>query len=751
MLKYLRTYSLLFQSLFILPLAHAEGNKWDWTPRAALTDEQRSQLNQYCHGAYVNSWQASNNQDTNLAADLIVRSKNGVIYLEGAAEIIQPQGTLSADQIKGVPNEYYQAEGNVTLRNKDQLIRSASSYISDNGNNAAVFNDAKFLNHETGARIEAKSLSHDQSGVVFIEEGFFTTCEPNDESWKLYGSSIELDSNSGFGTAKHVQVHIANIPVFYFPWLRFPLDDRRQSGFLFPNLSYSSSDGLGLSAPIYWNIRPTTDATITPNYLQHEGEGVDLEFRHLTSYGETVYEQSIFDDNEEGTQILLKLSSNQQYSDSLRSGFVFEANPTEDKYPELNTTSIGEEDNYERSIYLSFNKGNFFNKVTYLTYQTPDDSEDPPFQWLPRISSSYRFAHANVNYDFDAQYTDFYDPDEDNFDGERLVVNQDLSLYFNNSWASFSPGALIQYRDYNLHDYTTGSDSTTSLTHETHYADASLHYERFLSTNAGRWRQSLTPRLSYLNSPYEDQDDIQDFDAIDPTYTYSQAFSHSRFEGNDRIGDTEQVSLGLETRLFDENNNQRWAIKAGQVFYLGDRYVDIEGDTDDTIAIDDSERSDLLTAVDYNGDNYSLTSNLNYDLDDQSINLVQFIAKLEPTNSIEIDLSYLYSINNTDADDDAEQVSTGVIFPLNQNWSMYSQYTYDFLDDQAIRQIIGLGYEDCCMKVSFSYQDWLDDDDEFDRGVFLQFTLRSLSTAGSSNNDANSIEDTYWNQGNIGY
>jgi LPS-assembly protein len=81
---------------------------------------------------------------------------------------------------------------------------------------------------------------------------------------------------------------------------------------------------------------------------------------------------------------------------------------------------------------------------------------------------------------------------------------------------------------------------------------------------------------------------------------------------------------------------------------------------------------------------------------------------------------------------------------------MYTQYTYDFLDKEATKQIVGLGYENCCVKVSLSYQDWLDDD-EFDRGVFLQFTLRGLSTAGSANGDTSSVADTYWNQGQVGY
>lgn len=751
MAKHLRTYALFFQSLFILPLAQAQENQWDWVPKESLTTEQKTNLSLYCQGSYISHWQATDTLNTTLSADLIMRDKSGIIYLQGGAEIIQPQSTLSAYEIEGVPNAYYKATGNVVLRSKNQLIRSSNSYVSNNQNHTAEFNDASFLSHDTGVRVKAKSLSYDQDGVIFIEEGFFTTCEPNDESWKLYGSSIELNQISGFGTAKHIQLRIADIPVFYFPWLRFPINDQRQTGFLFPSFSYSGSDGLSFSEPFYWNLAPNIDTTITPNYIQNKGIGLDLEIRHLSIYGESIFEQSTFTDDDEGNQIVRKLVSEQKFNQYVSAGVTLEDNPTEDLYPEANTTSIGEEDNYERSAFIHFDNGNFLNKVTYLTYQTPDDSQDQPFDWRPRIDSSYRFSTTFLNYEIETQYTDFYDPDKDDFDGERLVIDQDISFNFSNTWGSISPGILVQHRDYNIHDYTTNSDDSVSVGHISSYLDTSLSLERRLTLNQTVWRQTLTPRLSYLHSPFEDQDDIEDFDASDPTLTYSQAFSHERFSGNDRIGDTEQVTFGLESNLYDEGNTEKWAFKAGQIFYLKDRYVDIDGDTSENTVVDDSTHSDLLTSVRYNGDYYNLTNNLNYDLDENKISLIQLVATLEPVDDVKLDLSYSYSLNNTDSDDDTNQASIGTVFPLNRNWSMYTQYTYDFLDQEATQQITGLGYENCCVKVSLSYQDWIDDDNESDRGIFLQFILRGLSTAGSANNGTSSIADTYWNQGKVGY
>ncbi|GAB3477328.1 LPS-assembly protein LptD [Marinomonas epiphytica] len=747
MAKYLRPSTLFLHSLFILPLAQAD--QWDWVPKESLSSEQQAQLGRYCQGSYINSWHATETSNTQLEADTMNRDENGFFQLHGNAIIKQPDSTLAADAIEGVPGEFYRADGNVSLRNNNQLIRSEQSFISSTPDQPTTFSNATFLDYQSGLRGASQTFTRDLNGVVFIEEGFYTSCEPNDESWKLYGSSIELNPTTGFGTAKHVRIHVLNVPVFYFPWIRFPIDDRRQSGFLFPSFGYSSNNGLSFSAPFYWNIAPNYDATITPNYIQHKGEGLDLEVRHLGKYDETTFEQSTFDDNDEGEQTLQKLTSDLNFNKQFSAGVTLEDNPTADQYPEANSTSIGEKDDYERSVFLAFNEGNFATKLTHRSYFTPDTSNDEPFDWLPRLDASYRLADTLYDYSIAAQYTDFYDPAEDNFDGQRQVLNQDISLDFSNTWGSFSPGILAQYRDYEVNSYT-GSDSATSLSHVSGYFDSSVAFERRVVLNKNLWRQTLIPKLSYLNAPYKDQDDIPDFDASEPTLTYAQAFSHQRFSGNDRIGDTEQITLGLESSLYDVNNKERWSFKAGQVFYLEDRYVDISGDTDEGSAVDSASHSDLLTSTSYQGDRYSLTANLNYDLDNNSTELAQIIVGMKPTDEIRVNLSYLYSLDNSDSDDDAKQANISTILPLNQNWTMFNQYTYDFLEEEASKQVLGFGYENCCVKVSLSYQDWLDDDSERNRGIYLQFILRSLSTVGRSN-DESSIADDYWNQGNIGY
>lgn len=755
--KHLRYYALLFQSLFILPMATAD--EWDWVPKESLNASQQAALNQYCRGAYIDSWQASDGDDTHLLADMIYRDEQGTIHMQGAATLKQPLSQLDATTIEGRPGHYYQAQGDVSLRTKGQLIRSSNAYVSSTDNNqTARFDDAQFLSHSSRLRGEAQQIARTQDGIIFINEGFFTTCEPGSNSWQLYGSSIELDPKEGFGTAKHVQIRIKDIPVFYFPWLRFPIDNRRQSGFLFPSFSYANSN-ITVSAPIYWNIAENYDATFTPHIVstlgsnsenkRSTGQGLDIELRHLSPYGETTYEQSTFYDSLGDQGTLRKLVSDQQLTPSFSAGVDLEDNPTENREPEVNTTSLEEKDNYQRHTYAQFNLGNFSSDVQLRSFQTPDPSEDQPLEWRPRINASYRYADQYFAYLPEVQFTDFYEPDRVGVDGQRSVINQDFNVNMGNSWGNVTLGALHQYRDYDLHDYDSVSERQTDINHLSYYLDGRITFERYLRDNDnGAWRQTLEPRFSYLNAPYKDQSLIPDFDADELDMTYAQAFSHRRFSGDDRIGDTEQIALGLESRFYDGNNNNRWTLQGGQVFYLEDRKVGTSGATGDIV--DDDSTSAFLTSASYNSDRFSLANHFNYDFDDNRVDLAQSALKYTPDNGFVFNVSFSY-VREDEKNDMTKQASFGTIIPLNRNWHFFHQQAYDWVEREETAQVDGFGYENCCIKASFSYQRWRDDDSTFDEGVFLQFILRSLSDVGRTNSDFTGIADDYWNEGKVGY
>ncbi|NEL42207.1 MAG: LPS-assembly protein LptD, partial [Xanthomonas perforans] len=79
----------------------------------------------------------------------------------------------------------------------------------------------------------------------------------------------------------------------------FPIDDRRQSGFLPPSFGSSGSNGLTLQTPYYFNLAPNFDATLYPTYMAKRGLLLEGEYRYLTRNSEGQVGAAYLDDQED--------------------------------------------------------------------------------------------------------------------------------------------------------------------------------------------------------------------------------------------------------------------------------------------------------------------------------------------------------------------------------------------------------------------------------------------------------------------
>src|SRR3546814_10249425 len=80
-------------------------------------------------------------------------------------------------------------------------------------------------------------------------------------------------------------LRVGKVPVLYVPWFPFPIDNRRRTGLLYPGIGSSGRNGFDYRQPIYLNLAPNYDATITPRWMSKRGFQLDAEFRYLTRGG----------------------------------------------------------------------------------------------------------------------------------------------------------------------------------------------------------------------------------------------------------------------------------------------------------------------------------------------------------------------------------------------------------------------------------------------------------------------------------
>ena len=84
----------------------------------------------------------------------------------------------------------------------------------------------------------------------------------------------------GSAKLKNILFRIKNKPVFYFPYLRFPINQERAPGFLTPDFGRSSVLGIFLENTFYWPIHEWSDLTFPIDYYEKKGIGAGVEYRY---------------------------------------------------------------------------------------------------------------------------------------------------------------------------------------------------------------------------------------------------------------------------------------------------------------------------------------------------------------------------------------------------------------------------------------------------------------------------------------
>src|SRR5579872_1735691 len=129
---------------------------------------------------------------------------------------------------------------------------------------------------------KASEFKQTEPQIYEFQNASYSTCPPTTDTWRVNASRITLNKNTGRGVARDARVYVKDIPVFYTPYINFPIDSRRQTGFLTPTVGTSSKTGLMLRTPFYWNTAPNYDSTITPAYFSKRNLQLDELFRYLT-------------------------------------------------------------------------------------------------------------------------------------------------------------------------------------------------------------------------------------------------------------------------------------------------------------------------------------------------------------------------------------------------------------------------------------------------------------------------------------
>lgn len=130
---------------------------------------------------------------------------------------------------------------------------------------------------------QAGVLERRQANAYHFEKANFTTCTQPSPRWKFSCSRANYKKDE-YVEMWNTVLTVKGIPVFYFPYFRYPLKDR-SSGLLQPNIGHTDSKGWKYSQDFYLVLGRNMDATLNFLYYGSLGLGGGLEYRYLFSDG----------------------------------------------------------------------------------------------------------------------------------------------------------------------------------------------------------------------------------------------------------------------------------------------------------------------------------------------------------------------------------------------------------------------------------------------------------------------------------
>ncbi|MGH8601822.1 MAG: LPS-assembly protein LptD, partial [Gammaproteobacteria bacterium] len=440
-----------------------------------------------------------------------------------------------------------------------------------------------------------------KNDITRLEDVDYTTCPGEIPVWKLAAKDIKLDHNANRGRAWHMFLHLRDVPVLYLPYLNFPISDKRKSGLLPPTFGTSSNSGADFRIPYYWNIAPNQDATFTPRILSDRGVLLGAQYRYLTHSGDGQFDLEFLPgDNERkgDDRAAAGIKLNQRFARG-RGTATMDYNWVSDKeYVEDFGTSLSltsERFLLQRGI-ASYSGGTWSLFGQALNYQSIDDSipsASEPYKILPQVVFGYSPLGGNRRLNAYLVADTTYFEREDSVTGARVDLAPVLSFPMRSAGTFLVPSLRVRHTQYFLDDPQRRFDDRVERTLPLFSIDSGLTLERDFRFGRTGLLHTLEPRLFYHYVPETGQEDIPVFDTGEYDIAYFNLFRDNRFNGLDRIGDANQFSLGLASRLVARDTGWEYVrASIGQQYFLRDREVQLPGQ-----AIEDNTVSPLIVEL----------------------------------------------------------------------------------------------------------------------------------------------------------
>lgn len=671
---------------------------------------------------------------TEIRADAARIVRDGLTQFSGDVELVRDSRSISGELVSyDDPQSLVTVEGNATIWDAGLIWQGEEAEFNLDSDLGKLDSGNYWLTKGRGHGYAATAETDRSTNISVLRNVDYTTCPTDTPAWKFSAKKIRLDHDAGRGSALHTVLKVRGVPVFYFPYFTFPLDDRRKSGFLMPTFGSSNESGFDAKIPIYFNIAPNHDVTLTPRVLAKRGEMLGGEYRYLQeSYnGKFEFEYLPNDKLDNHRDRSLVALWHEQFWDNRRARLearaqnVSDAHYFEDFGRSLSVTS---QRYLDRQVSFVWRRPReyYFSGIVQA-YQQVDDSPGlppGPYRRLPQflfqtLTPAY---HLQLTPQIAAQTT--YFDRRGSVSGGRVDLYPSLQLPYYKTWLRITPRVGVRHTEYFLNN-TGNFDNRESRTVPVFSLDSLLFAERRFEAFGLPMMQTLEPRAFYLYVPKVGQDDIPVFDSGQFDIAFRNLFLDNRFTGRDRIGDANQLALATTTRFLRRDTGlEMFRASIGQIYYFEDREVTLPYTTTASTTL-----SELVAEFSANlGNGFSARSILQYDPNDGELDNSSYDLHYRPPGTgLVLNGSYRRERTSTDI----EQTDMSFRIPISGALHLLGRWNYSLQNTRTLELVGGFEYESCCWGLRFVGRRFIrNTEGEFDTGMFVQFEFKGLAGYG---------------------
>ena len=622
-------------------------------------------------------------------------------------------------------NRYYFKELHVDTK-KREMIGSDVSVLFDQENfGVSKENDPRFVANDIFVSKNKSTLS----------KAVFTVCQQKEDKcppWSLKAKEISHDKIKKTIYYKHATLKVFDVPIFYFPTFWHPDPTvKRQSGFLIPFFSDSTTVGSGFGLPYYWAISNDKDLTFTPKFYNNENILLLNEYRQAyrnaslildTSYTEgykqTSTKKTSGSRNHVFAELDIDLGRDKPYDSNLLFKIQKSSNDTYFRIHDINTTLVDSENtNLQNEISYNFNKNNTYLNIKGNVYENLREGSNSRYEYIaPNIlfgKSFFSQRYGLLDFQTNALYR--------NFEVNKHITSLTNDIIWNPS-SNITNKGFVNTLEGNIKN--TNYDATNTAGYKTkgsiNELSSVLSFKSSLPMKKEDARHSkiFTPNFMLRYAPGH----MRDLSGNSTLLNYANLYTTNKTAV---IEDGLSTILGFNFKLKQKNKEneekEKLSISMGQVFNAK-KNKDMPAKSSL-----DQKMSDLVGEINYN---FSELASINYKFSlDHNYNDLNYneVSTNLSFGKIDFNLDYLEQQNHVGNE---HYVNAGISLNLNSNSTFNFKTKKNFRTNSTELYDLSYQYSLDCLAAGIVYRREFYEDSDVEKKDTLMFKITFVPFTG---------------------